>query len=135
MIRLLGILSLAFLVSYCGTRPDPGLEAAPMSLIAMMQDIQKDAGQLREQILRGDTLFTRLEQPHDFKTGIPSSPDKNDRNFSELSDAFTEAYERMASSQTPKVEAYNLMISSCLDCHSTFCPGPIRQIKRLYITP
>lgn len=135
MLRLLGIVSIAFLVSYCGTRTTTEPDPAPLTLVAMMQDIQQDATQLREQILRGDTLFTELNVPHTFTAGIPSSPDKNDRNFSELSDAFTQAYEGIATSKTSKVEAYNVMIRSCLDCHTTFCPGPIRQIKRLYIAP
>jgi hypothetical protein len=135
MMRLLGILSIAFLVSYCGTRPETEPEPAPITLVAMMQDIQNDASQLRERILQGDTLFTELKLAHDFTKGIPSSPDKNDRNFSELSDAFKLAYASIATQEQPKKEAFNLMISSCLDCHTTFCPGPIRQIKRLYITP
>jgi len=135
MSRILGILSIALLVSYCGTKPETEPRPAAVTLVAMMQDIQQDVGQLRERILQGDTLFTELEVPHDFTKGIPSSPDKNDRNFSELSDAFELAYASIAKQEQPKKEAFNLMISSCLDCHTTFCPGPIRQIKRLYITP
>lgn len=30
--------------------------------------------------------------------------------------------------------AYNNLVSSCVDCHGEYCPGPIPTIKKLYIT-
>jgi hypothetical protein len=131
MFRIAGIIAVAFLVSYCGTRtgaePDTSL-----TLVAMMRVQEADVLSLRQRIVDGDTLLADIHLKHDFLEGTPSSPDKNDRNFPELSAAFVEAFNELKSTPA-KTEQFNLMIASCIDCHEQFCPGPIRQIKKLQI--
>lgn len=131
MLRIVGIIAVAFLVSYCGTRT----EAEPdtdLTLVAMMRDQEADVLSLRQRIIDGDTLLAGIHLKHDFLEGAPSSPDKNDRNFPELSAAFVEAFNELKTNPA-KTEQFNLMITSCVDCHEQFCPGPIRQIKKLQI--
>ena len=133
MLRIVGIVAMVFLVSYCGTRTDDE-PAAPLTLVAMMRIQEADVKQIRERIIGGDTLLAGIGLKHDFLEGTPSAPDKNDRNFPELSAAFVEAFNELKTSPA-KREHFNLMIASCVDCHEQFCPGPIRQIKKLHIEP
>lgn len=34
-----------------------------------------------------------------------------------------------------KITAHNALVTSCTDCHSNMCPGPIKRINKLFITP
>ena len=131
MFRIAGIVTVAFLVSYCGTRTEAEPETN-LTLVAMMRVQEADVLTLRQRILDGDTLLAGIHLQHDFLKGTPSSPDKNDRNFPELSAAFVEAFNELKTNPA-KTEQFNLMIASCVDCHEQFCPGPIRQIKKLQI--
>jgi len=131
MLRIVGIIAVAFLMSYCGTRTEAEPEAN-LTLVAMMRIQEADVLALRQRIIDGDTLLAGIHLKHDFLEGTPTSPDKNDRNFPELSAAFVEAFNELKTNPA-KTEQFNLMIASCVDCHEQFCPGPIRQIKKLQI--
>lgn len=130
--RLLGILLIVGFLSGCGSAPDSQPEEATVTLVQMMRAQEADVKVLRQRIMDGDTLLNNLVLIHDFTEGEPSSPDKNDRNFPELSAAFVEAYNSLTV-KPGKVNQFNTMITSCIDCHEQFCPGPIRQIKNLRI--
>ena len=109
-------------------------EAPSVSLISMMRHQEAETKQLRQRLLEGDSLLSDLTLRYDFKEGTPSSPDKKADKFPALSDAFKQAYQEMIQ-QPGKITRYNVMISSCVDCHEQFCPGPLRQIKALHIKP
>ena len=51
-------------------------------------------------------------------------------------DSFTLAFIAQADSLTaagqPNQERYNNLITSCLNCHQNFCPGPMQKIGKLY---
>jgi len=130
--RLLGILLIVGFLSGCGSTPESQPEEASVTLVQMMRAQEADVKVLRQRIMDGDTLLNDLVLIHDFTEGEPSSPDKNDGNFPELSAAFVEAYNSLTV-KPRKVDQFNNMITSCVDCHEQFCPGPIRQIKNLRI--
>jgi len=33
-----------------------------------------------------------------------------------------------------RVEGFNQFVNRCIDCHQSFCPGPIKRIKKLIIS-
>jgi len=55
--------------------------------------------------------------------------------FIEKAANYIESVEEMCAANKPKkqVKKFNLMISSCVDCHEIFCQGPIDKIEKLYI--
>ena len=54
-------------------------------------------------------------------------------------DSFTLAFIAQADSLTaagsPDQTRYNNLITSCLNCHQSFCPGPMQKIGKLYWKP
>ena len=54
-------------------------------------------------------------------------------------DSFTLAFIAQADSLTalsqPDQVRYNNLITSCLNCHQSFCPGPMQKIGKLYWKP
>lgn len=61
MFRIAGIVTVAFLVSYCGIR----IEIEPetnLSLVAMMQVLDADVFILRQRIIDGDTLLAGIQR-------------------------------------------------------------------------
>jgi cytochrome c556 len=47
-----------------------------------------------------------------------------------------EVYARQERSSAPDQvkNGYNLMVEACMNCHRSYCPGPMVRIKKLYIT-
>jgi hypothetical protein len=62
----------------------------------------------------------------------PSDSTVLEERFYKFSESFVA--KKTAFYDEPDISSYNLMVSSCIDCHQSYCPGPLRSINALYIT-
>ncbi len=44
---------------------------------------------------------------------------------------FAAAYRQLMSDTTQQRESYTAVINSCINCHSSFCSGPLKRIRKL----
>ncbi|MEM6299743.1 MAG: cytochrome c, partial [Bacteroidota bacterium] len=67
-----------------------------------------------------------------------TDPDTRDESFEAMSEAFLkrmdQLYEKQQSGDQELIKGgYNLMVQACMNCHASYCPGPMVRIKKLYI--
>lgn len=111
------------------TIKDPN-NAKPMAL--MMRQLVSTAESIRQKIIKG-------EQPDSihfpfvrFYLVEPTDPNVLEPQFYENARLFQDAYYAVFEKGADK-ETYNAMIDACIGCHQSYCSGPIKRIKKLYI--
>lgn len=64
-----------------------------------------------------------------------TDPKVRNEVFTEKADKYLDCVKDLTDTKKQKkqVKKFNLMIASCVDCHSIFCQGPIDKIEKLYI--
>ena len=108
----------------------------PMSeLASMMRDMQELSEDLRSRIINGDTsnlpkLGFDLQA---MKTAEATEPSMKDEPFNAYTDHFDRVFAEIYQNEISKELAFNNMIESCLNCHQSFCSGPIKAINKLKI--
>lgn len=67
-------------------------------------------------------------------TAVATNPAEIDEKFYPLAENFIEHTQKfIKADKSTKPEAFNLMITSCITCHESYCRGPIVKIKKLYL--
>ena len=91
---------------------------------SIKQSIKSDSGTIT------DDFIKELEEVH---TAVPSDPKLSNPTFTAFNNLIiTEAKELQANEEN-RAEGFNKLVNRCIDCHKTFCPGPIPRLKKLKI--
>lgn len=104
-------------------------------LAKLMRDIHKDAKQWRSKIVNGEMVTDSVSV---YDALVQSTPTKSEvkgpvfegmaANYQTQLDAFLAAKDiDLAKS------AYNNLVGACISCHQSYCPGPVKTIKKLYV--
>ena len=104
-------------------------------LAKLMRQIHKDAKDWRKQIVNGELVNDSVEI---YKELVESTPTKSEvkgpvfegmaANYQTQLDAFLAAKDiDLAKS------AYNNLVGAFISCHQSYCPGPVKTIKKLYV--
>ncbi len=117
--------------------PQKEMKMAEFSELALlMKEIHEDAKKWKADLEAG-------EQPVDsikiYEKMVSSTPTKAEvkgpvfEGFAAMYQARLDSLFHAGELDMAK-DAYNNLISSCVDCHGEYCPGPIPTIKKLYIS-
>jgi hypothetical protein len=111
---------------------DPN-NAKPMAL--MMRALVKNASEMREKLKAGETLETAKYPLVRFWLVEPTDPDVLEPQFFENARLFSESYKKLsaASDNASQIKAYNAVIGMCINCHESYCSGPLKRIRKLPI--
>lgn len=110
---------------------DPN-NAKPMAL--MMRQLALNADSMKAQLLRGESLDS-LKYPFiRFYLAEPTDPNVLQPLFYENARLFQEAYQALFAHPKEQVKYYNLVIGKCVNCHESYCSGPLKKIRKLFIT-
>ncbi|MFT4771391.1 MAG: cytochrome c556 [Cryomorphaceae bacterium] len=104
-------------------------------LAKLMRNIHKDAKQWRSKIVNGEMVTDSVSV---YDALVQSTPTKSEvkgpvfegmaANYQTQLDAFLAAKDiDLAKS------AYNNLVGACISCHQSYCPGPVKTIKKLYV--
>jgi hypothetical protein len=65
----------------------------------------------------------------------PSTEAKKGPKFDEFSRVFLTQMDRFQKNREVSQirPQYNLLVSTCIQCHETFCPGPLSMLKKLKV--
>lgn len=107
--------------------------AEDSELALLMRQLTDETEAIREAVMAGEThpLWKRVQELH---TAIPTDPASSGPVFQGFSEAFIGAVREMEAADSLGVKHFNAVIDQCMDCHSTFCPGPKRRIAKFYIS-
>lgn len=102
-------------------------------LALLMRDMFDESDSLKQLVLRGKSL-SGLEKYEKIHSAIPTDPTVTGPVFEAFANAYIESIKTLENSDSTSVDNFNNMVNQCMNCHTEFCPGPKKRIKKLYIT-
>lgn len=111
-----------------------GFKMYEMSQMAtLMERMAKEHEEVREKILKGDSLGSIPMDYYDIYTASFTDSADNDATFKSWAKLYIAAEESLYSASENKIVAFNAAVDVCYQCHTQKCGGPIPRIKKLYI--
>lgn len=114
----------------------PQYSDAPVSELSWyMRHLEEDAWRWREQVLAGEPASMAMDVTDSLYLATPTEDKIKDKaKFNQMADQFKTMTDflRMAPPQDYIIN-FNGVINSCVNCHKSFCPGPIKRIEKLKI--
>lgn len=113
------------------TIKDPN-NTKPMAL--MMRQMAANADTIKNMLLRGEVVDSLNFPFIRFYLVEPTDPNVLEPQFFENARLHQLAYKELFTHKTEQKKYYNLLINSCINCHQTYCSGPLKRIKKLIIS-
>ncbi|MBI1184286.1 hypothetical protein GC194_08435 [bacterium] len=61
---------------------------------------------------------------------------RDDEDFAAYANSYLMGIDRLKNSSNDSLAVcYNALVAKCIDCHNSFCTGPVSRIKKLAINP
>lgn len=99
-------------------------------LALLMRKMYDDMDSLKSAIAKQELVIDTASLDYfNIHSAIPTDSTVRDAQFAGMSSAFLLHVEKLKAN--PDVETFNSTISVCLTCHQSYCPGPIKKIKKL----
>lgn len=138
--RLLFPLTLVAIVASAArmtTAPTAPQELTPPSELALlMRAMAAHADSVKAGLARGDKKLP--PQPEGIKALLTATPTQGMHidpitfpTFGKDYQAKVQALYKAARKDRPA--AYNALVQSCANCHTTHCPGPMMRIRKMYV--
>lgn len=104
----------------------------PMAL--MMRQMADNAQQMKEMIGKGELVEGKKFPYIRFHLVEPTDPDVLQPQFFENARLFQMAHKDLINAPKEKQkELYNAYIRKCINCHESYCSGPLKRIRKLII--
>ena len=132
------LLVLSVLVGCSQQEEKPTPEKRPINpngdseLALLMRDMFDESDSLKQLVLEGKQL-SGLQKFEDIHSAIPTDPDASGPVFEAFAKNYIESIKVLEASDSKAVFNFNHMVDQCMNCHTEFCPGPKKRIKKLYI--
>lgn len=106
-------------------------------LALLMRQMWDENMELRDRVISGEELVDLSEEYNRIHSANATEPEKITDTYHALADAYLTSMEAlMNASEENRVEAFNNMVTTCVNCHrGVSCQGPIPKINRLRIRP
>ena len=104
-------------------------------LALLMRQLYLDADSVKQLIISGegtvsDEFILELEKVH---SAIPTDSTVKTPEFDAFNTLLINQAKALQDDPENGVEVFNQLVKRCIDCHQSFCPGPIVKIKKLTI--
>lgn len=104
-------------------------------LALLMREMAKHANNNHDLILAGKPIIAAPEGISKLKTAEKTDKNLDNELFNGLADVYLQRLKELQEApDSLKITAHNNLVTSCSDCHSNFCPGPIKLINKMFIT-
>jgi hypothetical protein len=113
-----------------GVVMDPN-DPKPMAL--MMRAVAVNADSMRAQLMRGEKLESSKYPSIRFHLAEPTDASVLEPRFFENARFYHKAYSEIFSHPDEQEKYYNVMIGKCVNCHESYCSGPLRRIRKMYL--
>jgi hypothetical protein len=112
---------------------DPSTGSGQDSELALlMRDMFEESDSLKQLVVDGQPL-SGLKKFQDIHSAIPTDPDASGPVFEAFATSYIESIKKLEASDSTAIFNFNNMVDQCMNCHTEFCPGPKKRIKKLYI--
>lgn len=107
---------------------DPN-DVKPMAL--MMRTMANYCDSMRLELNAGKTVDSVRYPLMPFWTAEPTDSSVLETLFFNNAKSFAASWRTLMSSTENQKEHYTAVIAQCVNCHSSYCSGPLRRIKKL----
>jgi hypothetical protein len=132
IITLLAIFILASCTERECKKPQSINPNGDSELALLMRDMFTESDSLKQLIVNGQSL-SGLKKYEDIHSAIPTDPTVKGPVFEAFAEAYINSLRELESDDSNSVFKFNTMVDQCMNCHTEFCPGPKKRIKKLYI--
>ncbi len=101
-------------------------------LALLMREMFEDGERIKAQVERGEQP-TGLRDFAVIHAAIPTDSTVKGPVFTAFAEAYLESVRQLEASDSSSVFRFNRMVDQCMNCHSEFCPGPKKRIRKLYL--
>lgn len=101
-------------------------------LALLMREMFTESDSLRNLVLEAKEL-SGLRKFETIHSAVATDPSVRGPVFDAFSDAYINSIKKLEKADTSTVFNFNRMVDQCMNCHTEFCPGPRKRIKKLYI--
>lgn len=101
-------------------------------LALLMRDMFEESDSLKHLVVNGEQL-TGLKKYQDIHSAIPTDPTVTGPVFEAFAEAYIHSIKELEKTDSTSIFKFNNMVDQCMNCHTEFCPGPKKRIKKLYI--
>ena len=112
--------------------PDPNPNKSS-ELAVLMRQMATHAEKVKGEVLAGKLSGTFPEEFRKIFTAIPTDSLIKGHHFNEYAAGYLTNLELLYSDQTDLNARYNAVVSTCVSCHETTCPGPLVRINKFKI--
>jgi hypothetical protein len=132
-------LALGLLIS-CGSGNDKTKSGMyePTELALLMKQMLADYGQSKSRLDQKKLIVKRVDYVSDILNAEATDPNDINDLFRALVQPFIEQatkYAQTGDTLSQQIKMHNLTIRSCINCHESFCGGPISAIQNLFVSP
>lgn len=105
-------------------------EDAPLALL--MREMFLDMEEMKEGIVEGKKIKSYLEKHKELLTAKPTDAKVKTEQFNTMGMAYLANLRTLEeSSGEALLDNYKSVVSTCLACHTSYCPGPVKRINLL----
>jgi cytochrome c556 len=143
MKKLLTLLTLTVMVWACSNQKDTEPEAKSEIVMAefselalLMKEIHRDAKDWRSTLVAGELVTDSVAIYEALVTSTPTKAEVKGPVFEGYAAAYQEKLDAFLAARDQEMakSSYNQLVTACVSCHQSYCPGPIPTIEKLYIS-
>ena len=105
----------------------------PKPMALMMRLMADHLDSMKAQILRGEKLDPVHYPFLRFYLAEPTDSTVLEMKFYENSRLFQQAYHALFTHPDEQVKYFNFVVGKCINCHESYCNGPLKRIRKSYI--
>lgn len=104
-------------------------------LAILMRALFEEGEVLKQDVAAGKMAMTDdyIKLITDCHTATPTDPDVKTDEYTAFTNLLLIQAQKMQEPDVDQEEVFNELVNRCMTCHETFCPGPMKRIKKLYI--
>jgi cytochrome c556 len=104
-------------------------------LALLMREMFTDVERIKAQVQNGEKVTVQVDHEKILSAHATEPAKAASAEFKTWGTAYLEGIETLKNASPENAEAvYTSLISSCMSCHQSFCPGPIVRIKKLKLS-
>lgn len=112
------------------------LSVSESQLSKLMRFMANDFKSIKAKINTNEKLPEYQKKYKKLISAKASADSKKGEHYIEYAELFLKQYDRFYSSEKAiQKREFNNLVSTCIRCHETYCPGPLTMIKKLKISP
>lgn len=104
-------------------------------LALLMRKMFEDGEDIKALITNNEGNITEeyIQELERIHTATPTDADVKTPEFEAYTKLMIEEANVLFGSDSNRVQGFNNLVNRCINCHQSFCPGPIKRIKKLTI--